>query len=687
MDGSNSVIAAETTNQSRKTRVFLSYSRQDLVFAQILLAALEDDGFDVLMDKTDIAPGEDWKGRLGALILQADTVVFVVSPASCASEICGWEVAHAQGRGKRILPVVAKSVDMATVPAALARLNFLFFEGRPVNNAVAELRQSLSTDIDWLRQHTVLAERAEEWRKGESRALVLRGKSLDEAEHWLALTPATAAATTTVHREFVQASRKAASNRQRNWLTGAITVALVSVALAAWGEINRREAVAKQAEAETERNRATQVLNAASQAANGMVINLARRYRNQRGVPTTVVENILAETQRLQTELFKVAEKDKALRESAALAALELAETYRSQNAFVAGGTAVDEAAAIYESLGIEEPENLKWQKGLAIAYLEKGETRNSYGSYKGARIWIESALEIAAQHARHESSDMEWQFILARSQRAMGLVEVKLGNLNAAEMHVDLALAQFAVLLPEDRIRKGSAEDVQFDPLGVDTSIREKRQLPDRIVWLHEKARTLEAVGQYQLARNQVYEAIQSFLVSLQIFNEIYMTDILGNVGWEMDLWRVSMRAGDAAMLKPDYAGAESVFKYAHALASKVQSPDSDNTVLQRLLTVSATRLGDIRQAYKDTEGAIRYYEEAFRNATKVKKLQNLEPMLTYELAVTKFKLSSLDPDYEYMLQEAKSALDTVRDKQKRSRLQQSDLQKLEIPIEPILP
>jgi len=75
-----------------KLRVFISYSRDDLHFADQLDAALNACGFECLIDRHGISGGEDWKRRLGNLIREADTVVFVLSPTSARSEICAWEV-------------------------------------------------------------------------------------------------------------------------------------------------------------------------------------------------------------------------------------------------------------------------------------------------------------------------------------------------------------------------------------------------------------------------------------------------------------------------------------------------------------------------------------------------------------------------------------------------------------------
>ena len=57
--------------------MFVSYSRKDLAFAQTMVEALAERGFDAFLDKKDIAPGEPWRERLAGLIATADTVVFV----------------------------------------------------------------------------------------------------------------------------------------------------------------------------------------------------------------------------------------------------------------------------------------------------------------------------------------------------------------------------------------------------------------------------------------------------------------------------------------------------------------------------------------------------------------------------------------------------------------------------------
>ena len=114
-----------------KLRVFISYSRDDLYFANQLGAALRGYGFECFIDREGISGGEAWKQRLGNLIRDADTVVFVLSPTSARSEICAWEVGEAARLGKRILPVNCLPLEGASPPPRLRDLNYIFFYANP----------------------------------------------------------------------------------------------------------------------------------------------------------------------------------------------------------------------------------------------------------------------------------------------------------------------------------------------------------------------------------------------------------------------------------------------------------------------------------------------------------------------------------------------------------------------------
>ena len=68
------------------------------------------------LDRHGISGAENWQQRLGAMIRDADTVVFVLSLSSARSDICKWEVKEAIRLGKRIVPVAGGPLDGATPP-------------------------------------------------------------------------------------------------------------------------------------------------------------------------------------------------------------------------------------------------------------------------------------------------------------------------------------------------------------------------------------------------------------------------------------------------------------------------------------------------------------------------------------------------------------------------------------------
>jgi hypothetical protein len=195
-----------------KLKVFISYSRKDsAAFADELVLGLEDRGFEPFLDRHDIKPGEPWEARLGGLIEQSDTVVFVISPESVKSERCVWEVDKALGLSKRLLPVIYKSVPDSEIPVQLSKLQFVRFDTAPgMMRPLRELAEALRIDLDWIREHTRLSELAARWQsRSRSESLLLRGDDLDAAKAWAAKRKPDAPEITELQRAFLKAGEQA----------------------------------------------------------------------------------------------------------------------------------------------------------------------------------------------------------------------------------------------------------------------------------------------------------------------------------------------------------------------------------------------------------------------------------------------------------------------------------------------
>jgi formylglycine-generating enzyme required for sulfatase activity len=199
-----------------KLKIFISYSRKEsAAFADELVAGLEVAGFAPFLDRHDIAAGEDWEARLGGLIAQSDTVVFVVSPEAVKSERCTWEGDRTIELSKRLLPVIFKPVPEHDIPEKLRRLQFVRFDSGPgFARPLLQLAEALRVDLQWIREHTRLGELAIRWDgRGHPESLLLRGDDLDAAKAWVGARKAVAPAITDTQRAFVKASDDAETAR------------------------------------------------------------------------------------------------------------------------------------------------------------------------------------------------------------------------------------------------------------------------------------------------------------------------------------------------------------------------------------------------------------------------------------------------------------------------------------------
>jgi hypothetical protein len=199
-----------------KLKIFISYSRRDsTAFVDELVLGLEDHGFAPILDRQDIKPGEPWEARLGGLIEQSDTVVFVVSPEAVKSERCEWEIDRTLALSKRLLPVIYKSRPNAELPPKLSKLQFIRFDtASGVMRPLRELAEALRVDLQWIREHTRLGDLATRWDgRGRPESLLLRGDEVDTAKKWMAARNATAPEVTDAQRAFITASEEAEATR------------------------------------------------------------------------------------------------------------------------------------------------------------------------------------------------------------------------------------------------------------------------------------------------------------------------------------------------------------------------------------------------------------------------------------------------------------------------------------------
>ncbi len=180
--------------------VFVSYSRAQVHFADELELYLSNQNHKVLLDRHGISKGEDFQARLGEMILDCDTVVFILSDESAQSEVCAWEIEEATRLSKRILVVTLSDLSAGIhAPVALAGIDWIHCWNNPAvpgssqTKGLIELDTALRTDVQWLRLCTEYQRQAANWaRRGKKKEspILLRDDLLAEALEFAKNIPA-----------------------------------------------------------------------------------------------------------------------------------------------------------------------------------------------------------------------------------------------------------------------------------------------------------------------------------------------------------------------------------------------------------------------------------------------------------------------------------------------------------------
>ncbi|MCC0011973.1 MAG: toll/interleukin-1 receptor domain-containing protein [Rhodobiaceae bacterium] len=608
-------------------KVFISYSRKDRDFVARVVDALEAaDGIEVFRDTDDILPTEEWQERLDQLIREADTIVFALSPHSAKSEVCAWEVELAESLHKRFAPIVIRDVEGQDIPPALARLNYIFFTNkREFDASIGNLIAALNTDIGWIREHTRLGNLARRWDGGGRASIsVLRGSDLTAAESWISSQPKNAPQPTPLHHAFIQASRKAATRRQRMTVGGALAAASIATVLAGYAVIQQRAAES--------------ALRTGTESANKLVFGLAQRFENS-SVPGRIIESILDEARGLQDELAANFPNDLELLHTKAAALMQLGDVYahlddlskakkayeqslgirqdllardtsdmpgqheqwledisaslnRIGNIRLSEGdtsgalAAYEESLAISRKLLMHDPEVAKWQRGLSISLNKVGETRLKQGDAKGALEVYEESLVIRRKRARAARENTQSQRDLAVSLNAIGGLRMRAGDSSGALKVYEENLKIIQELLNRE---------------------------PENTEWQRDLLFSLNNIGDVRRHTGDVQGALKAYEESLEVRRKLAKRDP-DNTQWQRDLSVGLDRIGGIRRQTGDIAGASEAYEESLRIRRELVKRDPDNADWQHVLSFSLNYIGDIRKRTGDTNAALEAYEESLR-------------------------------------------------------------------------
>jgi tetratricopeptide (TPR) repeat protein len=567
-----------------KVKVFISYSRKDLVFAEQLEAALRARGIEPLIDRSEVYAFEDWWKRIKILIAQADTVVFVLSPDAVASKVALKELAYATSLNKRFAPIICRQVDPDAVPEPLRRLNFIFFDDAARFDASTEvLTQALQTDINWIREHTIFGEASRRWTAASrSRGLLLRSPVLEEAERWIASRPENAPVPTVETQTFISESRRGATRRRNIFtasLAAGLTVALLLAGLAYW---QRGIAVEQRGIALTERDKATRSFQLAQRTAESLVFDIAQGLRNVQGMSAESVRKILETAKATFEQLAASAPDDLTLQRSRGVMLNQFGGTYLVLGNLEQALEAYRDGLAIAERLGADGS-NTERQRDLTVSYDGVGDVLARQGNLPAALQAYRDSLAIRERLAKAEPGNAGWQSDLSISYQRVGDVLRAQGNL--AE-----ALASYGQMIAH--LKRPPPSD------------------PKNAGWQHNLSVSYEKVGDVLRAQGNLAEALASYRQSLAIMERLAASD-RNNTGWRRDLSVSHGELGNTLVAQGDLAEALAEYRAELAILDRLTSTDGSHTGWQRDKAVAHGNIGDVLIAQGNNRGAIESYQE----------------------------------------------------------------------------
>ncbi len=415
------------------TDAFISYSRRDKVFVKKLYdAILEHSGRtddDLWADWDDIPPTADWWKEIQVGIEGASNFVFVISPDSAKSSVCGDEVKHALKNHKRLIPILHRELSgdadaQEKINPTINVHNWIFMrEEDSFEDGLAKLLESLATDLEHVNTHTRLLVRAKEWiDRNQDSSLLLRGSDLIEAESWLAANVDKEPRPTQLHTEYISSGRLAETRRQRTLLIGVsfalvVAIGLMILSLFLFRDAESQRGLAEDRREEAEQQRATAVIaqeNAEREAATAVAAQATSFAARQ-----TSVKNYLdGQTQQaLVRDSLETVEYQNKISNSLALAAqaqLELDGDFPERSVLLAlealnQGEYTIQAEntlgfAIQRSLsrGVISAHNAT----VSGAFWSPDETRIVTTSWDNtAKVWDAETLELVASFNLHEGS------------------------------------------------------------------------------------------------------------------------------------------------------------------------------------------------------------------------------------------------------------------------------------------
>ncbi len=124
------------------SQVFLSHSKHDGDFAELMKLRLEKEGIIAWIDNDRLEPGIDWRQEIDDSIRSSKALIAVMSPEARESEYVTYEWAFAWGSGINIVPIMLRETPLHPRLAALQYIDFTNRKARPWDSLIKTIHNA-----------------------------------------------------------------------------------------------------------------------------------------------------------------------------------------------------------------------------------------------------------------------------------------------------------------------------------------------------------------------------------------------------------------------------------------------------------------------------------------------------------------------------------------------------------------
>ncbi len=140
---SESKTKAPTKAAQKRIQVFLSHSKYDGDFAELMKLRLEKEGIIAWIDTDRLEPGVDWRQEIDQSIKDSESLIVVMSPEARESEYVTYEWAFGYGNGVNLIPLMLRDTPLHPRLAALQYLDFTNRRARPWDKLIQAIRDKV----------------------------------------------------------------------------------------------------------------------------------------------------------------------------------------------------------------------------------------------------------------------------------------------------------------------------------------------------------------------------------------------------------------------------------------------------------------------------------------------------------------------------------------------------------------